>query len=787
MNPDFPMLDPKAISIEDYRAAVQKLLADASIPQPQFTLTWRDLSVSVPVAPPSGPENVFVAFSGCAAAIRNGCANVKHPFADADPGDLSKGGGGRTHVLDSVNGRLEPGDTCLVLGPSGSGSSLLLRRLAGRHIGVGSEESGEVLYDGEKKLAGIVKPAHIVGFVGQDDMHTPELTVRDTLKFAADCKYPEYYPYVSVLRKNHINVMADILGITRVLDTIVGDESLRGCSGGERKRVTIAEMVMSSQNGLLCLDNWSKGLDATTVLNICKSIRDYAARAKTIIVASMGAPGTDSFNTFSHLAVLDAGKLLYFGRRDEADAYFTGIGFVRPPERSVPDFISTISDPTVNGEYLRAGVNRGTIPTTPAGLEAHFKESDHGDALLRSLNEPIERKGPGVDEVPDDIVRLAQERSLQTWPHQFVSVGKRQLRVLSAKKKQFIAQVVINIIFGVILGSIFWQLPKTQGGATSRGGAIFLTSLYFGINALSQIPQMAVDKQVHLKHSASFFYMSLPYVVSLLAYDLATGLVRAVAFVVPLWLMAGMELGSGGERLLFAVLTVWQVTIIFGNFARFMVNTFDNAHAAQAISGLTTIILILTAGFLKSRGDLQAYLIWVYWMDPLHYALEALLLNEFDGLVLSCTTGELLPDNPLIADEFRICLVSTGEKYLADNFSITEGAIYRLYYFCILSAYVVVFMILAAIAVRTSKPKSFAAQAKKDAKIPEAFRSSDSVSIAVEAGDHPIPTRMTFKDMVYSVENGSKQLLSKVSGVVPPHQMIALVRDIVLVLFGQIL
>lgn len=779
LNPDFPSLDPKSMSMDQYNKAVAKLIADASIPLPTFTLGWRDLTVTVPTASPSqGQENVFAAFTGCASAVRNGCANVKLPHETGDPGDLPEKEK-TTRLLDSANGRLEPGETLLVLGPSGAGSSVLLRRLAARHIGVGAEETGEVLYGGQKKLAGIVKPAHVVGFVEQDDVHTPELTVRDTLTFAADCKYPEWYPYVDTLRKNDIMLIAEILGITRVLDTIVGNESLRGCSGGERKRVTIAEMIVTAQTGLVCLDNWSKGLDATTVLNICKSIREYAVVSQTIIVASMGAPGTDAFNTFSHLAVLDGGKVLYFGPREEAESYFTGLGFVRPEKRSIPDFISTISDPTVNHEYVPTGTARNALPMTASAFASHFDSSARGEALRRKLDEPIERKGPGADEVPRDLVRLAQKRSLQSWPHQFMAIGKRQFRVLSAKKKEFISNIIVNIMFGLVLGSIFWQLPNTQGGAESRGGLIFLAVLFNGINALSTIPQVAIDKLVHIKHAASFFYMSLPYVVSVLVYDLATGLVRSIAFVVPLWLMAGMEIGSSGQRLLLAVLAIWQVSIIFGNFVRFMVNAIESHDAAQALSGLITIVLVLLAGFMKTKDDIQAYLIWIFHANPLAYALRVLLINEFDGLKLECTSDELLPDNPLIPDDNRICLVSTGERYIADNFGIPESmnGIYRLYFFLVLSGYVMLFMILAAIAVRLSKRKSFAAQERSEEFIPDVARSGESVSIPVEGGDHAAPTRMTFKDMAYSVGGGSKQLLSNVSGVVPPNQMIALVSQ----------
>jgi ABC-type multidrug transport system ATPase subunit len=769
LNPEFPAIDVATVPLPEYNAAVAKLLRDASIPQAHFSLAWRDLSVTAPLqAAGSVPENVFVAFSAAASAVRNGCARVAHPH-DVDAGGA--GAGKDARVLDGVSGRLEPGETCLVLGPSGAGSSLLLQRLAGRQIGTVVKTGGEVLYDGQKKLAGVVKHAHVVALIGQEDVHTPELSVRDTLRFAADCKFPEWFPHVAALRRNHISLITRMLGIDRVLDTVVGSDSLRGCSGGERKRVTFAEMAMSPDQGVVLLDNFSKGLDSATTLSICRAIARYAGAARAIVVASMGAPGLASYSTFSHLTVLDSGKLLYFGRRDQAEAYFVGLGFVRPPSRSVPDFIATISDPAVNGQYVPAGGAAG-VPMTADALASRFAESAPGVALRSTLSSGAGPVGPEFD-VPPDLVRLGRQRSLQGLPHQFRAVLQRQLRVLAAKRRQYVLQVCINVVFGLVLGSVFWQLPETQAGGNSRAGLIFLALLFIGLNALSTIPQMSMDKAVHRKHSASAFYMSMPYVVSLLAYDMATQLIKAAAFVVPLYLMAGMQIGSSGQRLLYTVLILWIVANVMQLYTRSLVAVFDSADGAQALGGFTTILLVLTSGYLKSGDQLQSYLVWLYWANPLHYAYEALALNEFTALTLACTPSELLPDNTAVANANRVCLVSTGELYLADFLSITEAPVYRLYYFCILAAYLCVLVVVAAVAVRMSKPKGFAAKAKPTAGPGGSPGESVALSVDDGAADHPAPTRLTFSGMSYSVQGGAKLLLNSVSGVVPPRQMVA--------------
>lgn len=244
-HPDFPAIDAEQVSIQELHDATEALLASASIPIPQFNVTFRDLTVSVPVDSTNAQENVLSFATGIARSVRNGFANIKHPVAPLPPAS----------VLDGVSGVLRPGNTCLVLGPAGAGSSLLLKRLGNRAMGKGVDVGGQVLYNGQESLGGSVLSAHVVNFVGQEDVHTPELTVRDTLQFAADCRVPDFFPYASVLRRNNILVVARALGISGVLDTIVGNDVLRGCSGGERKRVTFAEMTMSAHPGLIIADN----------------------------------------------------------------------------------------------------------------------------------------------------------------------------------------------------------------------------------------------------------------------------------------------------------------------------------------------------------------------------------------------------------------------------------------------------------------------------------------------------------------------------------------------------
>lgn len=286
--------------------------------------------------------------------------------------------------------------------------------------------------------------------------------------------------------------------------------------------------------------------------------------------------------------MLDSGKQLYFGPRIDAEAYFLRLGFVRPKKRSVPDWISTISDPTVSMAYVPAGVNPSALPLTVEKLAEAFSNSPEGRALRAELDDPATLEGTPEPDVPDDLRSLGATRSLQTRGYQIKCVGKRQLRVLSAKRKQFLTSFLINLIFGIVMGSVFWQLPKTVSGAGSRGGLIFLSMLYIGLNALSTIPQKVVDALVHQKQMASAFYTVTPYIISLLIYDMATSALTVAAFIAPLYALAGMQLGTGGVRLYYAILINWLIANNMGLFVRTLVAATASADIAQALGCVRT-------------------------------------------------------------------------------------------------------------------------------------------------------------------------------------------------------
>eukprot|EP00122_Pirum_gemmata_P001309 Pgem_evm1s1170 len=154
-------------------------------------------------------------------------------------------------VFSNVSGSIKTKEMVLVLGTPGSGKSTLLRALSGR-LNVEDKSQGKISINGEEVIEKARHLRRISTFVSDRDTdHAAELTVRETLTFAANCSLN----LDARQTKERVNEIMEILGLAGAADTVVGDEQLRGISGGQKRRVTLGEMIFKASSRFLFLDN----------------------------------------------------------------------------------------------------------------------------------------------------------------------------------------------------------------------------------------------------------------------------------------------------------------------------------------------------------------------------------------------------------------------------------------------------------------------------------------------------------------------------------------------------
>ncbi|KAM0055718.1 putative ABC-type maltose transporter [Helianthus debilis subsp. tardiflorus] len=221
-------------------------------------------------------------------------------------------------LLNGVSGVVRPGEMLAMLGPSGSGKTTLITALAGRLPG---KILGSITYSGQPFTNSIKRKT---GFVAQDDVLYPHLTVIETLSYAALLRLPKNLTREEKIQQAEIIITE--LGLTTCRDSIVGGPLIRGVSGGERKRVSIGQEMLVNPS-LLLLDEPTSGLDSTTALRIIATLKGLARGGRSV-VTTIHQPSSRLYWMFDKVVVLSDGCPIYSGQTGQVMEYFSSIGHV---------------------------------------------------------------------------------------------------------------------------------------------------------------------------------------------------------------------------------------------------------------------------------------------------------------------------------------------------------------------------------------------------------------------------------------------------------------------------
>ena len=316
-----------------------------SLPSPGLSETDRLALASVFSAHGSGLvlswSDIQYAFNmpdGERREILQGVSGLAVPALE-DGGEVGSGDDERS-VLEAQE-RAEYKQGCLlgVLGPSGAGKTTLLDVLGGRlATGRGRLLQGDIRVSGA--LVGPHDLHRLVKFVPQEDMLPAASTVREHLLFHARLRMPRQglaCADFESLCEGRVRALMDVLGLAKVADSVIGDQYLRGISGGEKRRVSLAMELVSSR-GLLLLDEPTTGLDSTNAASVVTLLHHLTAAGTTVLL-SIHQPRSDVLGMLDRMVVLSPrGQMVFSGPMAHAEPFFTSAGYPCPPGVHVADY-----------------------------------------------------------------------------------------------------------------------------------------------------------------------------------------------------------------------------------------------------------------------------------------------------------------------------------------------------------------------------------------------------------------------------------------------------------------
>ncbi|EDU40824.1 ABC drug exporter AtrF [Pyrenophora tritici-repentis] len=713
-------------------------------------------------------------------------------------------------ILDDFSGCIRPGEMVLVLGRPGSGCSTFLKMIGNQRYGF-EEITGKVSYGGTDADEMAKKYRSEVLYNPEDDLHYATLKVKDTLKFALKTRTPgKESRKEGESRNDYVNeflrVVTKLFWIEHTLGTKVGNELIRGVSGGEKKRVSIAE-AMITKASVQSWDNSTRGLDASTALEYVQSLRSLTNMAQISCAIALYQAGESLYDLFDKVLLIHEGRCCYFGPTEKAADYFKSLGFVKPDRWTTSDFLTSVTD-----EHERQ-VKEGwedRIPRTGAAFGEAFANSEQANNNFADIEEFEKETKRQAEQRHEARTKATKKKNFTiSFPEQVMACTKRQFLVMVGDPQSLVGKWGGIFFQALIVGSLFYNLPNNAQGVFPRGGVIFFMLLFNALLALAELTAAFESRPILLKHASFSFYRPAAYAIAQTVIDVPLVLIQVIIFDVVVYFMA--NLSRTASQFFISVLFLWIITMTMYAFFRAIGSLVGSLDVATRITGVAVQALVVYTGYLIPPRKMHPWFSWLRWVNPIQYGFEGLLTNEFYNLEIDCVPPFIAPQVPNAQEQYQSCAIQgnrpgsltvAGSDYIAAAYGYSRTHLWR--NFGLICAFFLFFVALTAFGMEIQKPNKGggAVTIYKRGQVPktiekemetktlpkdeesgnkeavtEKHSSSDNdESDKTVEGVAKNETIFTFQDITYTIpyEKGERTLLSGVQGFVKPGKLTAL-------------
>ena len=588
----------------------------------------------------------------------------------------------RFEILKPMDGCLNPGELLVVLGRPGSGCTTLLKSISSNSHGFEISKDSTIWYNG---LTPKEIKKHYRGEVvynAEADIHLPHLTVYQTLFTVARLKTPQNR-VKGVSREAWAHHITDVTmatyGLSHTKNTKVGNDLVRGVSGGERKRVSIAEVAICGSK-FQCWDNATRGLDAATALEFVRALKTQAEIANSTATVAIYQCSQDAYDLFDKVCVLDGGYQIFYGSTKEAKQYFMDMGYICPDRETTADFLTSITSPAervINPDYARRGIR---VPQNAKEMNDYWMRSDAYKRLLAEIDENL---GKNEEEekaiVKEAHIAKQSKRARPTSPY-VVSYGLQVKYILirnwwRIKQSSSVTlwQVCGNSFMAFILGSMFYKVMLHTNTSTFyfRGAAMFFAILFNAFSCLLEIFSLYEARPITEKHRTySLYHPSADAFASIIS-EAPAKLVTAVCFNIIFYFLVNFRRNGGIFWFYFLINIV--ATFSMSHLFRCVGSLTKTLQEAMVPASMLLLAMSMYTGFAIPKTKILRWSKWIWYINPLAYMFESLMVNEFHDVKYPCT--EYIPMGPAYVNSTgteRVCAVvgsRPGEDYvLGDNY-----------------------------------------------------------------------------------------------------------------------
>ncbi|CAM6083907.1 unnamed protein product [Calypogeia fissa] len=551
-------------------------------------------------------------------------------------------------ILNGISSSVAPGEILAMMGPSGSGKTTMLNILGGRL----QKFTGKISYSGLPYTSALKRR---IGYVTQDDVLFPILTVRETLVFAALLRLSKRMSHNEKVERAE-TVLRE-LGLERCQNTIVGGPFVPGVSGGERKRTSIGYELLVDPS-LLLLDEPTSGLDSSTAFRILQLLRMNAQMGR-VIVTTIHQPSSRMFPMFDKLILLSEGHPLYSGPAKDAMGYFASLKFVPQLTMNPFDFLLDLASGTTSDITLPPELS---TDSTGIKLSSADDQRNHNVSKVGWNTEPESHSSgamlPSSDLTAEEyqrqmvirFLRLKYKSNLELQGeedlHSQEDLTREQIAAMKVKKQwnsssweQFIIlcrrnckerrKDYFNILragqglaVAMFLGILWWRNKlETEQDVRDQVGLLFYIVIFWSSFSMwSTMMAFPMEKNYLAKERVAGMYRLSAYFVSSTLCDLVAELIHPTLFIAIVYFMTGLK--SDFLTYVLTLLSLYTIVITAQAFGEFFGAATLDVKGVGVVSSMIMLIFLLAGGFYVQK--IPIFLRWVRYTSIIYYGFNLL-------------------------------------------------------------------------------------------------------------------------------------------------------------------
>ncbi|KAI8052282.1 P-loop containing nucleoside triphosphate hydrolase protein [Syncephalis plumigaleata] len=565
-------------------------------------------------------------------------------------------------ILNGVTGAFNPGKLTVILGSSGAGKTSLLNVLAGESTTNAGKLTGELLVNGQPTTGHEIRK--MAGYVYQDDIIYHTMTVREAIMFSAQLRVSKKVP--DDVKRERVEDLLTLLHLTKASDTLIGNDRIKGVSGGERKRASIA-MELVTNPGILFLDEPTSGLDSYTALTVMRILKELAEAGHTV-VATLHQPSSEIFHLIDDLMLMADGRILYMGEAAKSIEYFARQGY-RCPQYSNPAdffFMSIFHKVDLNSATNPAFLSNNNNNNRSSNSNRSSNDNNNDNNISSVITSHTARKNATADiaaaherlqELLDywlvspegaDMQRVvdsphsggfseSNRKYRSSFVEQFPLILKRAAKNVLRDKLVLAAKLAQTLVFAIIFDLIYWQIPNRAQASQiqDRSGVLFFYAANLVMsNAMGVLTVFSMERSTFARENHSGLYGLPAFFFSKLAVELPVYMITPTVLITATYWAIGLHHDAGRFFLtcLISILLSGAGMSIGVAAASF----FNELSVALAVVPTLILPMMIFGGLFANISTLPVWIRWLKWLSLMKYGFVALAKNEFLGLTIGC-------------------------------------------------------------------------------------------------------------------------------------------------------